>query len=170
MVGVVASCDDGNDRQPGGGASAGSDAPGMESGQTGSPFDGVDLPRDPEGGAGGGAAGGGSPDEDAGLDAAPDAGLGPMESARCGQTAQATTTKITSSFADCTGGDGRVGQTASASDVTCLQVCCALGYSGCRFRAAQAGYDACSPSSPPMSGTCSDVFRDAWSSQCVCAP
>lgn len=76
---------------------------------------------------------------------------------------------ISRSFMRCADGI-HAGQSAAAGGVTCAQVCCVLGFSSCRHRAAQADFRSCMPRSPSRSGTCSDVFRSTWSSQCRCNP
>ena len=63
-----------------------------------------------------------------------------------------------------------VGQSQAASGVTCADVCRVLGFSGCEYRAGQAGMEACTPANPDRSGSCTDVFKEGWSSQCRCTP
>jgi len=63
-----------------------------------------------------------------------------------------------------------VGQSAPAPGVTCEQVCCAFGFSGCLYRTAQQNYDACVPPNPVMSGMCEDEFMPTWNSGCLCDP
>jgi hypothetical protein len=95
-----------------------------------------------------------------------------------------TTSETTAGPIDCPGADIALiqasfvtcpdalhaGQSAPAAGVTCTDVCCALGFSGCQHRAAQADYNACMPDDPQQSGTCEQVFQEAWSSQCRCIP
>lgn len=76
---------------------------------------------------------------------------------------------IEASFSVCPA-TSQVGQSAAAGGVTCEQVCCVLGFSGCAFRGAQADYNACTPTPTVATGTCSDAFGPTWSSQCVCEP
>jgi len=59
------------------------------------------------------------------------------------------------------------GHSAPATGTTCTEVCASFGRT-CIERSGQAGLNACSPSSPPPSGTCSDVFSSSTSSQCHC--
>jgi hypothetical protein len=61
-----------------------------------------------------------------------------------------------------------LGQVAPVEGVTCADVCCAAGFSGCAYRAAQADSEVCADANPAKSGECDDVFATAWSSQCVC--
>jgi hypothetical protein len=61
-----------------------------------------------------------------------------------------------------------IGQSAPAAGVTCSDVCRVLGFGGCEYRAGQAGLEACTPVNPSRSGECADVFKDNWSSQCLC--
>ena len=70
-------------------------------------------------------------------------------------------------FVGCDDG-GRVGQRATAPGATCNDVCCALGFPGCSYRAAQSNFGACNIQNPWRSGDCDDVFQDGWSSQCIC--
>ncbi|MCA9720221.1 MAG: hypothetical protein KC468_36505, partial [Myxococcales bacterium] len=76
---------------------------------------------------------------------------------------------ILASFELCDNPPQQVGQSASAPGVTCEQVCCAMGFESCVYRAAQADYDACNPPNANQSGSCADVFQPAWSSQCLCS-
>jgi len=98
--------------------------------------------------------------------------VGEVESLGCGTCGPACGTDeqvaaILSSFEPCASGNA-VGQSAGIAGVTCAQVCCAFGFGGCEYRGSQAGYDACNPTSPAATGTCTDVFASTWSSQCVC--
>lgn len=97
--------------------------------------------------------------------------FGPTWSSQCVCSGQAACGGdpglIASSFEVC-GASSVVGQSAPAGGVTCDEVCCNMGFSSCVGRGSQAGYDACNPSSPAMTGSCSDVFGSTWSSQCIC--
>jgi hypothetical protein len=86
------------------------------------------------------------------------------DGATCGD---ASVSWIRERFEDC-GDEGRVGQSANAPGTTCSAVCCALGYPGCSYRAAQSDFVACNIEEPARTGTCSDIFAEGWSSQCIC--
>jgi hypothetical protein len=100
-------------------------------------------------------------DPDGGLDAGADGGAGGC------QTQHGAL--IAASFRACPG-TSNVGQVAPAGGVTCSEVCCALGFVGCAYRAAQSDFATCELPNPARTGSCSDVFRENWSSQCVCTP
>jgi hypothetical protein len=74
---------------------------------------------------------------------------------------------VRGAFGVCTDGV-HVGQSAPVAGITCSDVCSVLGFSGCEYRAGQSGLEACTPVSPERSGACTDVFKDNWSSQCLC--
>lgn len=94
----------------------------------------------------------------------------PIEIVSCGPSCgDADVPLIEGAFTACEGSPGQVGQTAAAGGVTCEDVCCVLGFSGCSHRASQSGFNACSPS-PAATGSCSDVYGATWSSQCICTP
>ncbi|MBC8067058.1 MAG: hypothetical protein IAG13_01895 [Deltaproteobacteria bacterium] len=81
----------------------------------------------------------------------------------------ANTSLIVGSFDEC-GSANAIGQAAPAGGVTCADVCCTFGYSGCSHRAPQADFAACAAPGGPAVGTCNQVFAAGWSSQCVCIP
>jgi hypothetical protein len=70
-------------------------------------------------------------------------------------------------FFDC-GEDGRIGQGDPVGGITCEQVCCIFGYSGCLAQAAQDVPFFCVPDGPAVVGDCDDVFPNNWTYQCLC--
>jgi len=74
---------------------------------------------------------------------------------------------IRSAFGVCTD-QIHVGQSSSVAGVTCNDVCRVFGFSSCEYRAGQSGYALCTPADPSRSGACEDVFKQDWSSQCLC--
>jgi hypothetical protein len=114
--------------------------------------------------------GGGSDAGDAAAEASSDSGT--TEAGGDGGAGGCKNPVIGTTFAKCSvavdGGVG-VGQKASVKGVSCNDVCCYFGYSGCVRRAPQLDYDPCAPFFG-TGGTCDDVFEDTWSSQCICKP
>lgn len=94
----------------------------------------------------------------------------PIEIVSCsGVCGDADVSLIESAFEVCPG-TAQVGQSAAAGGVTCEEVCCVMGFSGCSSRGIQADFNACSPTPTAPIGSCSDVFGSTWSTQCICTP
>jgi hypothetical protein len=71
---------------------------------------------------------------------------------------------IRSRFRDC--GNEMVGQVIESPGARCIDVCTTFGYSRCRGRAEQAGFETCKGETPIV-GTCDEAFPSGGS-QCDC--
>ena len=70
-----------------------------------------------------------------------------------------------SRFRDC--GNEMVGQVLDAPGMKCAEVCTAFGYSRCRGRSGQSGFETCKGETPIV-GPCDEPFEAGWTSQCDC--